>query len=564
LLQQKPLRLRVVGRIVIESRLLASSSARLIAFALTCAASAMLAFSHASSFAQTLPQPKVVPAVKPAAASAPERRIVITEVDAGKNFTLGRDNGRTIVFDLARVWPGFVPQTYTIVSASRNGSGSFVSGNLSVSPQGELRWRDVSPGNFGLWRIAVRAQDAAGRSRDQVIVVDVRLPPDTPEICENPAAAWCGFLRERWAAGEAAGNLEDFYNNRDGGHANYPIDKHSRQLRGLPGGHATLLSPWPTRNVVGNASVYYQGPNAANMERFFSFNNAEFDTKVRIYEANHIFWYPAHTDIFGSGDLFHFNAAYSNTTVGSSGSEMDEVARTFVAWAAFKPDVKMRLVERGLLAPVTQMLLRRNRVQTDAQYLTGAAHTSGMSDIPADLAERRYLELAQAANAITVNDIPPLARMRVVREDFTAADREQLATNVWGVHRIWRREEGTREIVLSAEDSFDLNGRPLAFHWAVLRGNKWVKIEPLDAEGRSTRIVLSYPQRYQFEPVQPGGETNSTTRLDVGLFAHNGVSYSPPAIFTVHALDSETRFYDLTGRMLWKKPTGRGDHPRLK
>jgi hypothetical protein len=500
---------------------------------------------------------------KSSASGVLEQRVVQTETDAAKNFTLGRDNGRTLLVDLARAHPGLAGARFTLVSATRNGADSFLSRNLSVSPLGELRWQDISPGNFGQWRITVRAEEPGGRVRELVLPVEIRLPADTPEPCEPPSD-WCKFVRERWAKGEAAGHLEDFYNNRDGGHANYPVGNHSRQLRVLAGGHATLLSPWPTRNVVGNASVFYQGPNAANMDRFFSFTNAEFDAKVRVYEANHVFWYPAHVDIFGSGDLFHYNALYSNTTVGSSGSEIGEVARTLVVWSALRPDVKMRLVEQGLLAPITQMLLRRNRVGSDADYLTGAAHASGMFPIAAQVSEAKYLELAQAANAITVADIPALARLRVVREDFSAADREQLATNVWGVHRIWRREDHPREVVLSAEDSYDLNGRPLEFRWVVLRGQKYVKLEPLDAAGRSVRVVMTWPHRFQFEPVQPGGETNWTNRIDVGLFASNGVRWSPPAMFTVFALDSELRFYDLTNRLLWRKPTGRGDHPRLK
>ena len=51
---------------------------------------------------------------------------------------------------------------------------------------------------------------------------------------------------------------------------------------------------------------------------------------------------------------------------------------------------------------------------------------------------------------------------------------------------------------------------------------------------------------------------------EFGLFVHNGVSWSPPAMVTVFALDSEERRYDLTNRVLWRKPIGRADHPRLK
>lgn len=506
------------------------------------------------------------PATKPAPGGALqlERRVVATAADVGTNFTLGRDNGRSLQVDLARAAPGLGGLRFALASVTRNGSPSQASANLSVAANGELRWDDITPGYYGLWRLVLRAEDSGGRSREVVLPVEIRLPPDTPDICEAASRPWCGFLRERWARGEAAGNLEDFYNNRDGGHAAFQVAKFSRQIRLLAGGHATLLSPWPTRNVIGNASVFYQGPFAANMERFHSFMASQFDAKVRIYEANHVYWYPAHTDIFGNGDLFHYNAAYTNTTVGSSGSEMDEIERTFVAWAALRPDVKQRLVERGLLAPVTQMLLRRNRVDSDTAYLSGLAHLSGFYDIPADIAERRLLELAQAANAITMRDIPPLAKLKVVSEDFRAADREQLATNAWGVHRIWRREDHPREMVVSAEDSLDLNGRALEYRWVVLRGMKHAKVEPVEGDPRSARLVFTYPHRFPIEFVPPGGQAHDTNRIDIGLFVHNGVSWSPPAMVTVFALDSEVRMYDLTNRLLWRKPSGRADHPRLK
>ena len=509
-----------------------------------------------------------VPAGKAAGAAGAalqlERRVVATVADVATNFTLGRDNGRTLQVDLARAAPGLLGQRFTLVSISRNGSPSFVPARLSLNANGELRWEDITPGSFGNWRLLLKAEDGAGKARELVLPVEVRLPADTPDICEAASRPWCAFARERWARGEAAGNLEDFYNNRDGGHAAFPIARFSRQIRPLVGGHATLLSPWPTRNVVGNASLFSLGPAAASMERFHSFSQPQFDAKVRIFESNHVFWYPAHTDIFGNGDLFHFNAAYANISVGSSGSEVDEIERTFVVWAMLRPDVKQRLVERGLLAPATQMLLRRNRVDSDAAYLSGLAHLTGFFDIPTAIAEQRLLELAQAANAITVRDIPPFAMLKVVREDFSAADREQLATNAWGVHRIWRREDHPREMVLSAADSFDLNGRALEYRWVVLRGLKYAKIEPVEGDPGSARVVFTYPHRFPVEFVPPGGEAHQTNRIDIGLFVHNGVSWSPPAMVTVFALDSEVRMYDLTHRLLWRKPSGRPDHVRLK
>jgi hypothetical protein len=500
-----------------------------------------------------------------AAPLALERRVVVTAPDEAPDPSVAPANGRSLHVDLSKALGAFAPLRWTIASVLRNGVPSHVPADLSAGSPGELRWREILPGHHGSYRITVRAEDGAGRTQELVVPVEVQLPPNTPDICERPERPWCAFARRRWAQGEAAGNLGDFYNNRDGGHANFPIGTFSKQIRPLTSGKGAILAPLPGRSVVGNASVFYQGPYAASVGRFFSFTEAEFAAKVRLYESNHIFWYPAHTDIFGNGDLFHYNAAYSNVTVGSSGSELDEVERTFVVWASLRPDVKSRLRERGLLAPVTAMLLRRNRVASDAEYLTGAAHMTGMFDIPADQAEARLLELAQAANAITVERIPPFALLRVVHDDFWLIDRERLATNRWAAHRIWRRDEFRREVVLSAADSFDLNGRPLSFHWSVLRGAAHARIEPLDEQRRSVRVTLTWPARFQIDSIQPGGQGNWTNRIDIGLFAHNGEHWSAPAMYTVHALDSEVRLYDRqTGKLLNRSPSGRPVHPRLQ
>ena len=49
-----------------------------------------------------LAQPAAATKAAPGSALQLERRVVATAVDAGSNFTLGRDNGRSLQVDLAR------------------------------------------------------------------------------------------------------------------------------------------------------------------------------------------------------------------------------------------------------------------------------------------------------------------------------------------------------------------------------------------------------------------------------------------------------------------------------
>ena len=41
-----------------------------------------------------------------------------------------------------------------------------------------------------------------------------------------------------------------------------------------------------------------------------------------------------------------------------------------------------------------------------------------------------------------------------------------------------------------------------------------------------------------------------SNRVDVGLFVHNGIHYSPPAFITWFSLDNEYRLYDDKGRIV--------------
>ena len=155
--------------------------------------------------------------------------------------------------------------------------------------------------------------------------------------------------------------------------------------------------------------------------------------------------------------------------------------------------------------------------------------------------------MVSLANAIAADAIPAEARIRVVEEDplvegvdvFGGLD-EQLFDTPQAVARVWRGAPGRRTMILSAEDSRDVNGRDLSFDWALLQGDpERVTIEPLDGGARA-RVTIDW-----HDPFRISEENDQiTSRVDIGLFAHNGVHDSAPAILSWAFPAHETRVYE--------------------
>jgi hypothetical protein len=96
-------------------------------------------------------------------------------------------------------------------------------------------------------------------------------------------------------------------------------------------------------------------------------------------------------------------------------------------------------------------------------------------------------------------------------------------------------------MVVSAEESRDLNGLALKFHWVVLQGNaQAITIKPLNEQGSRAEITVPYFTRF---PIAPGAAMESN-RVDIGAFAHNGTYYSAPAFVSLLTLDGEKRVYN--------------------
>jgi hypothetical protein len=257
------------------------------------------------------------------------------------------------------------------------------------------------------------------------------------------------------------------------------------------------------------------------------------------YVSNHHWFHPAHHDYAHASsensDWFPAMFPYMTASVGSSGTELDEMEKYVHALSALRPDVKKKLRESGLVMPTLQMCARRARVATDKEYLSAAAHPSAWED------RANGGEMAKLAHAIRADATPPFARLKVVEETFGASER--LFDTPASIARLHREDVASHTLTVSAEESSDLNRRPLTYHWVVLRGDpKELTLEKKNESG--SRVVIRFP-RPSPAPI-PGTEIKSSL-LVVAAFVRNGAWYSAPAFVTCYNPSDNRRMFDAQG-----------------
>jgi hypothetical protein len=139
------------------------------------------------------------------------------------------------------------------------------------------------------------------------------------------------------------------------------------------------------------------------------------------YVNNNIYVYPEHRDYDpghngrgGYGDLFPTNTPYLVISQGSSGSDRVFLQAFIGAMAAFKPDVKKKLVQEKILMPTLQMIFRSSykRVEKPEDYLTGKAHPVVFNG--------RYIDAVKIVNKaqdMNMDEIPPFVALKVISEN---------------------------------------------------------------------------------------------------------------------------------------------------
>jgi len=379
---------------------------------------------------------------------------------------------------------------------------------------------------------------------------------------ENPQTLLQSWIKE----GSAVGFADLRYDNRDGGHSQIglpqfpglaalgPADGKDKVVPGPP----PRVYPMP---VVGNCSMaggVLQGGSLGR--RMLSMKQGSAFLLGQYVGAN-VYVYPEHRDhdpglngTPGYGDLFPVNSPCLVVTQGSSGSDRAVVSAFLRTMASFSPEVFAELRKRGLLAPTVQALFRKTYRPTVAAgeegYFTGAAHPTAYD--PALIDE---LAMMKAAHAMTPNTIPPMIHIEVVREDraisgqdffeLSGAD-EVLADGPVCIARLFRSTKSFRKIEVSARRSFGVRANRLTYRWIVLRGDSRQVLIKTAEDGGSAEITIGYHSR---APISDEPGALHSNRVDVGVFVHDGTSWSSPAFVCSYSLANEDRIYGEGGRL---------------
>lgn len=382
----------------------------------------------------------------------------------------------------------------------------------------------------------------------------------------NPAnsSAEAGLLRRLNAAGNAAGLSNVIYDNRDRGHSDlnreaFPQISRTqygdaflsrKQNNGVAGQFKFSL---PT---IGNSSTALtRGPIARSLGRLALGDQASAMRSYRLYASNQMYVYPEHKDYDPeTGDRLFASVPYFMLSQGSSYRDQPFVLALMWATSALKPATFDKLVELNLLAPTLQMILRRTLagVRSDADYMTGRAHPPVFR--PKQL---RRSAAVSFANSIEPDTIPPMVELTVLSDFDARPGLNYLAGNIGevlfhtpsAIARAWRSFEYSRRITVSAANTVDPNGRSLRFHWTVLQGvREKVQITPRDEIGTVVDIDIEWHDRFALSATNP----MTSPRLDIGVFADNGVHTSAPAMISVVFPTFQERDYrpDANGKML--------------
>ena len=394
-----------------------------------------------------------------------------------------------------------------------------------------------------------------------MFLADNLTPPASgglPVVDLTNAEPVFGNLRRLVAAGVAQGFDGIVYENRDRGHSRLRYSEfpaltwltYSDALK--RGGLDYGLAGSVFTNLVtfGNSSTAItRGTAKRSLARAAMTQNGLAARMFESYLRNQIFVYPEHRD-HDDADYFPANWPYTIISQGSSGSDREFLKAIALTLASFQPETFQALRDSGLVAPTVQMILRRElaSVVRPEHYFTARAHPvvfRGSNLRPGRMVAR--------ASSLREEAIPPMVRIRVESESFSNAAglaglSEKLFDTPSAVARIWRDTAGRKSMTVTAAGTEDPNGRALTFSWFVLSGEEdRIRIEPLDAAGTRTRIEFDWQQPKILRGQLSKGKGRLRSRVDIGVFADNGLEVSAPAFISVDIPEHQERSYEMVG-----------------
>ncbi len=363
-------------------------------------------------------------------------------------------------------------------------------------------------------------------------------------------------LNKWYKKGTAAGNVGDLYDNRDKGHSKLSKDRYPQlsyvKYRG-PAKRSEIARSFQryvifNRVTMGNASeAIVEDRTWRSLARMgiMRYGNHLY----RQYMQSQIYMYPEHQDHDGD-DTFPVNTPYMIVSQGSSGSDQPFMKAVAATLAAFRPEVKTKLVENRALMPTLQMIFRRSNknVSSREDYLSGKAHPSVFND-----SQLNTLEMIKRAHQIHPEKRPPVAAIELRKDDlgdpgidyFAPSQREKIITTPSAIGRVFRSTEYAKTFQLSAAPSRSLNGGSLDYHWVVLRGDEErIKIEPRNDQGSIVDVRIPWHEMRSVE-----GVNIRSPRVDIGLFVENDHHLSAPAFFSLYCVPREKRTYGPDNRL---------------
>lgn len=373
-----------------------------------------------------------------------------------------------------------------------------------------------------------------------------------------------GERLNRWfAEGSAAGLVGIRYDNRDAGHSRLDLGPYP-QLTPLTYSEAQLaekkdygppevIHPFP---VLGNASLSGPAVGGASIPRLFFGKRDGLAFLTNQYLGNQLYVFPEHEDHDPQfGDLYAVNSPFLLISQGSSGSDLPLLEAVAMTVASFSPEVRRFLERQKLLMPVVQQILRSSQktVRVREDYLTVAAHPTAFPAEWIDVAK-----MMDRAHAMTIATLPPLIQIETVAAteaprpgiDFfesTEFQSETLSERGFVIARVFRGMSRERELTARVTGIREWSGRPLQIHWRLLRGNpELVTITRSDSSPEAT-IRVQWHGKPADAPAFP--KPIAGHRVEIGVFADDGINYSPPCFITFHFLSNERRRYDDEGRI---------------
>lgn len=368
-------------------------------------------------------------------------------------------------------------------------------------------------------------------------------------------------LQDWFVRGRAAGLAGTIYDNRDRGHSSlsptaWPqlaFTEYSEAARdaGLDRGlNSDILLSAVT---FGNSSTAVTGGPLWRSQARLALTTPEGPQRLfQLYAHDHLYVFPEHRDhdpaeAGGRGDLFPANTPYYLVSQGSSGSDRPFLVAVGAILAAMKRDVREFLDRHDLVAPTVQMVFRRGLAGVDGpeDYMGPRAHASAFRAQDIDLA--RMIRIAQA---LEIGTLPPMPCIRVQSQThpiprvgyFADGFSEILFDTPSAIARVWRGSDPERRYLVSASETEDPNGRELAFHWRLLRGDpERVRIRRLDEAGTEVEITVGWHNGHIEVPGRPELSSN---RVDIAVFADNGATLSAPAFLSVLFPGDQLREYE--------------------